>query len=263
MVPSATSHRNGRSTLARREHGTRTRSTWTLVVLLLVLVAALDARAEPPSFTLPGRKPDSRERWGLFLGRAAHVAIGLDYRVQYPTRTVFLNTVSLARIMEEGQLGSPKRLSELVRRLRPDITDVTARVLFEVKPDDEESRGEGREQAKRYLAALNAAVDPDKKLVGGIGFESSLFLEFENGGALWQLSWRTPEPGVTLYRWSYRSKKPHATWKERAAQKEEELPREEIDQRGELAEQAILAAYEKGERPAGFQGQVYLPVDCR
>ncbi len=246
-----------------RELGRRTRSTWGLAGFLLVLVAALGAQAEPPSSTLPGRKPDSKEPWGAFLGRAAHVAIGIDYRVQHPSRTVFLDTVSLAKIMEEGQLGNPKRLSALVRLLRPDITDTSARVLFEVKPDDEESRGEAREQAGRYLAALNAAVDPDKKLVGGTGFEGSLFLEFENGGALWQLSWRTPEPGVTLYRWSYRRKKPNATWRERAAQKEEELPREEIERSGELAEQAIRAAYEKGERPAGFQGQVYLPGDCR
>jgi hypothetical protein len=68
---------------------------------------------------------------------------------------------------------------------------------------------------------------------------------------------------VTLYRWSYQREKPPASWKERAAQKEEELPREEIEQRGGLAEQAIRAAYDKGERPNGFQGQVYLPGDCR
>jgi hypothetical protein len=136
-------------------------------------------------------------------------------------------------------------------------------VLFELKPDDDESRREGREQVGRYLTALNEAVEPNKKLVGGTGFEGALFLEFENGGALWRLSWRTPEPGVTLYRWSYRRKKPGASWKERAAQKEEELPREEVELRGELAEQAIRAAYAGSERPKGFQGQVYLPVDCR
>ncbi|HYO53316.1 hypothetical protein [Archangium sp.] len=183
--------------------------------------------------------------------------------MQHPSNRVFLNTANLSRIVKEGKLGDPERLPELVRLLRPDITDTRLLVLFEVKPDDEESRDEGREQAGRYLAALNAAVDPDKKLVGGTGFEGSLFLEFENGGALWQLSWRTPEPGVTLYRWSYRRKKPHASWRERAAQREEALPGEEVEQRGELAEQAIRAAYEGGERPAGFQGQVYLPGDCR
>jgi hypothetical protein len=246
-----------------KERGIRTRSTWRLVGFLVVLVAALGAQAEPPSFRLPGRQMDSREPWGAFLGRAAHVAIGQAYVVQHPSSRVFLNTVDLSTIVEEGELGNPEHLSELVRRLRPDITDTRLLVLFEVKPDDEESRGEGRQQAGRYLAALNAAVDPGKKLVGGTGFEGSLFLEFESGGALWQLSWRTPEPGVTLYRWSYRRKNPKASWKERAAQKEEALPREEVEQRGELAEQAIRAAYEGGERPKGFQGQVYLPGDCR
>ncbi|WNG38660.1 hypothetical protein F0U61_37070 [Archangium violaceum] len=245
-----------------KERGTRTRSTLGLACFLVVLVTALGAHAEPPSSTLPGRKPDSWEPWGAFLGRAAHTAVGIEYSARHPARVVFLNTASLSRIVKEGKLGDPERLSELVRLLRPDITDTSARVLFEVKPDNEKSHAEAREQARRYLAALNEAVDPDKKLVGGTGFEGSLFLEFENGGALWQLSWRTPEPGVTLYRWSYRRKKPHASWKERAAQKEEALPREEVEHRGELAEQAIRAAYEGGKRPKGFQGQVYLPGDC-
>jgi hypothetical protein len=234
-----------------------------LAGVLLVLVATLGAQAEPPAYKLPGRQPDSKEHWGAFLGKAAHEVIGLEYRVQHPSGGVFLDPANLSTIVKEGDLGDPKRLSEFVRRLRPDITDTRLLVLFEIKPDDEQSRREGREQAGRYLAALNEAVDPDKRLTGGTGFEGSLFLEFENGGALWQLSWRTPEPGVTLYRWSYRRKQPQASWKERAAQKEEELPREEIEQRGELAEQAIRAAYGGGERPKGFQGQVYRPVDCR
>ena len=249
--------------LDMKKSGRRTRSTFGLAGFLLVLVAALGAQAEPPSSTLPGRQPDSKEPWGAFLGKAAHYAIGRAYSVQHPSSVVFLDTVSLVDIVKEGKLGDPERLSEFVRRLRPDITDTRLLVLFELKPDNEASRREGRQQAGRYLAALNEAVEPDKKLTGGTGFEGSLFLEFENGGALWQLSWRTPEPGVTLYRWSYRRKQAQASWKERATQKAEELPREEMEQRGELAEQAIRAAYEGGERPKGFQGQVYLPGDCR
>jgi hypothetical protein len=245
-----------------KELGSRMRSTWTLAVFLLVLVAALSAQAEPPSSRLPGRKPDSMEPWGAFLGRAAHLAIGRQYSAQHPTNAVFLDPAKLYDIVKEGELGDPERLPEFVRRLRPDITDTRALVLFEIKPDHEEGRKEGREQARRYLAALNGAVNPGKKLAGGTGFEGSLFLEFENGGALWQLSWRTPEPGVTLYRWSYRRENPHASWKERAAQKEEALPREEAEQRGEMAEQALRAAYEGSKFPNGFQGQVYLPVDC-
>ena len=246
-----------------KNSGTRTRSTLGLAGFLLVLVAALGVQAQPPSFTLPGRQPDSREPWDAFLGKTAHEAIGRAYLVQHPFNAVFLNTVDLYRIVARGKLGDPERLSGFVRRLRPDITDTDALVLFELKPDNEESHEKGRAEAGRYLAALNEVVRPDKKLTGGTGFEGSLFLDFENGGALWQLSWRTPEPGVTLYRWSYRRKKPGASWKERAAQKEEALPREEIEQRGELAEQAIRAAYDGGEWPKGFQGQVYLPVDCR
>ncbi|MCY1080986.1 hypothetical protein [Archangium lansingense] len=245
-----------------KSSGSRTRSTLGLAGFLLVVVAALGARAEPPSSKLPGRKPDSREPWGAFLGNAAHDAIGREYRMQHPFNAVFLDA-NLSTIVGDGKLGNPKRLSKFVGLLRPDITDTRLLVLFEIKPDDEESRSEGREQVGRYLAALNEAVEADNKLTRGTGFEGTLFLEFENGGVLWKLSWRTPEPGVTLYRWSYRRKQPGASWKERAAQKEEELPREEVEQRGELAEQAVRAAYGGGERPKGFQGQVYLPADCR
>ena len=183
--------------------------------------------------------------------------------MQHPSRLVFLDPTDLFTIIRDGELGNPSRLSELVRRLRPDITDINALVLFEIKPDNEEGRKEGREQAGRYLSALNDAVKPHMKLVGGTHFEGSLFLDFENGGSLWQLSWRTPEPGVTLYRWSYRRKKPNASWKELTAQREEELPKDEIEEHGERAEQALRAAYEEGTWPSDFQGQVYRPVDCR
>jgi hypothetical protein len=241
------------------------RGTWRtgwLAGFLLVLAVALGARAEPPVSRLPGRKPDSREPWGAFLGRAAHFVLGQQYRVEHPGHAVFLDTASLFIIVEEGKLGNAKRLSELVRRLRPDITDADALVLFEIKPDNAEGLQEGRAQAGRYLAALNEVAEPHKKLVGGTGFEGSLFLDFEEGGALWQLSWRTPEPGVTLYRWSYRRKKPHTSWKERAAQKDEALPSQEAEQHGAVAEQVLRAAYAQGEWPSDFEGHVYLPVDC-
>ena len=47
------------------------------------------------------------------------------------------------------------------------------------------------------------------------------------------------------------------------AQKEEALPREEMEKRGEEAERAIRAAYQWGEVPSDFNGRVYLPVECR
>lgn len=246
-----------------REHGARMKSTLERVGFLLMVVVALVAQAGPPSSKLPGRKPDSREPWGAFLGKAAHFVMGRQYRLEHPANVVFLDTSSLYDIVREGKLGDPNRLSEFVRGLRPDITDTRALVLFEIKPDHAVGRLEGREQAGRYLAALNEVAVPGKKISGGTGFEGSLFLEFEDGGALWQLTWRTPEPGVSLYRWSYRTKKPNTSWKERAAQQEKEVPREEMEARGAEVEQAIRAAYQQGEWPSDFQGHVYLPVECR
>ena len=245
-----------------KKRGNRRRSHWSLAGFVLVLLTALAAQAQPPSFTLPGRKPDSNEPWGAFLGRSAHFVIGQQYSVQYSKSVVFLDTVDLSTIMRRGELGDPERLSEFVRLLRPDITDTTLLVLFEVKPDTPQGLREGRKQAGNYLEALNEAVEPDKKLSGGTGFDGSLFLDFEQGGALWRLTWRTPEPGVVLYRWSYRRKGAGESWQERVAQKEEDVPREEVDKRGELAELALRAAYGQGDFPSGFQGQVYRPVDC-
>lgn len=244
------------------ERAARTSKALSLVGSFLILLVALGVQAGPPVTTLPGRKPDSAEPWGAFLGRAAHEAIGRQYRVQHPFNTVFLDPVNLSTIVRDGKLGDPERLSKFVRLLRPDITDARALVLFEIKPDTEAGLEEGRDQSRRYLAALNEAAEPAKKLAGGTGFEGALFVEFERGRVLWQLSWRTPEPGVTLYRWSSRRAKSQALWKELVAQKEEELSREEAEQGGAAVEQAIRAAYDKGDWPDDFQGQVYLPVDC-
>ena len=110
-----------------------------------------DLRRASGASHLPARKPDSKEPWDAFLGKAAHLAIGRQYRVQHPTNVVFLDTVSLYNIVRRARLGDPERLAEFVRLLRPDITDTRALVLFEIKPDD---------------------------------VEGSLLLEFENGGAL-------------------------------------------------------------------------------
>lgn len=67
---------------------------------------------------------------------------------------------------------------------------------------------------------------------------------------------------MTLYRWSYRRKKPEATWKERAAQAQLELPFDEVEKHGQVVEQVLQDAFERGEVPGDFPGHVYLPVDC-
>ncbi|WP_245815084.1 hypothetical protein [Cystobacter ferrugineus] len=103
------------------KHATRARNTWRLAGLLLVLVVAFGAQAAPPISRLPGREPDSKEPWDASLGKAAHLAIGRQYRVQHPTNVVFLDTVSLYNIVRRARLGDPQRLAEFVKLLRPDI----------------------------------------------------------------------------------------------------------------------------------------------
>lgn len=245
-----------------KKHAGRTRSIWRLASLLLVLGVSLAAEAAPPTIKLPARNPNSTEPWGAYLGRNAHLVIGKQYALQHPFNRVFLDSVDLYTIVEEGEVGDPRRLPEFVRLLRPDITDTVERVLFEIKPDNEQGSKQGREQAARYLAALNSVVKSNKTFSGGTGLDGSLFIEFEDGGVLWQLSWRTPEPGVTLYRWSYRRAKPHTSWQQRADQPQEELSREEVETHGEVVERMLRATYEGGEWPSGVQGRVYRPVDC-
>jgi hypothetical protein len=126
--------------MALISRGRKTRRTWGLVGFLLVLMTASLAQAEPPSLTHPGRKPDSMEPWGAFLGKAAHEVIGIQYTLEHPTHRVFLNHSDIRTIVREGRLGEPERLSELVSGLRPDITDTFALVLFEIKPDTEDGR---------------------------------------------------------------------------------------------------------------------------
>src|SRR5690349_10383972 len=101
----------GRRGVDMKPCGIRMRCTW-LAGVLLVLGVALGARAEPPSSKLPGRKPDATEPWSVFLGRAAHLAIGRQYRVQYPSNRVFLDPVDLYDIVERAKLGDPERLPE-------------------------------------------------------------------------------------------------------------------------------------------------------
>jgi hypothetical protein len=100
-------NRTGGEHVGHENSGTRTRSTLGLAAFLLVLVAALGAQAEPPSSKLPGRKPDSKEPWGAFLGKAAHMAIGRAYIVQHPTNAVFLDNASLSRVVGKGSWGTP------------------------------------------------------------------------------------------------------------------------------------------------------------
>lgn len=88
-------------------------------------------------YKVPGRKPDSQLPWELFLGNASHRLIAYIYGTRYPTNVVYYNNYNIKRILREQRLGDWSLLSESERDMRPDITDVSAREVFEIKSYNE------------------------------------------------------------------------------------------------------------------------------
>jgi hypothetical protein len=162
---------------------------------------------EPPGqplqgHSVPGRKPDSEMPWELFLGNAAHRLIAYMYSVNHPGNQGFYNKDTLAAILRQSGLGDPSRLLPNERELRPDITDTTPRVLFEIKPWNDRGLLEGRQKAQTYLAALNRATSPNRRFSGGTDFRGEILIRFAQGHHIWRLEWQTTEPGVVQYRWT-------------------------------------------------------------
>ena len=267
-----------------QEHTQRVKSAWMLSSLVFLLscsapVATLspasrhqpallttqstESCSEPGSkipqvYKAPGHKPGSKEPWVFFLGNAAHEAITHVYGVYHPANTVYYNSVGIRDIVRRERIGDDSRLLENERKLRPDITDVTDRVLFELKPDNTEGLQEGRVQAKQYLAALNRTIVSGDGFMGGTDFQGAILLQFQRGLRVWRLEWHTPEPGVTLYRWK-RSPSRHDTPKEAyLARQWEELPEEELKRYTPMAEQIIKTVASGQELPKDSHAKFYL-----
>ncbi len=88
-------------------------------------------------YNVPGRSPDSEMPWEFFLGNAAHRLIAYMYRVRHPENAGFYNTESILTIIDDSGLGDASSLLPAERELRPDITDVLKRAVFEIKPWNE------------------------------------------------------------------------------------------------------------------------------
>ncbi|HYO56280.1 hypothetical protein [Archangium sp.] len=264
----------------------RVKSTWSLASLLLLASCTAHVATRSPASTqrptilrtqstelcgepdskttpvykAPGRKTGSKEPWAFFLGNAAHEAIAHVYGVYYPGNTVYYNRVGIRDIVKQERIGDGSRLQENEREIRPDITDISDRVLFEVKPDNEEGLQEGREKVQQYLAALNRTIVSGERFVGGTGFQGAILLQFERGLHVWQLEWHTAEPGVTLYRWK-RSQGRYDTPKDAYMAKQwEELPKEEMEWYKPMAEQVIERVASGQELPKDSHPKFYLVV---
>ncbi|MFE8596494.1 hypothetical protein [Archangium violaceum] len=212
-------------------------------------------------YNVPGRNPDSRMPWQLFLGGASHRLIAHMYSVHYPDTRAYYNKESIAAIIGDTSIGRASLLLPDERQLRPDITDVTRRVLFEIKPWHEQGLLEGREEARTYLTALNRSILAGRHFTGGTDFHGEILIRFARGQYIWRLEWRTSEPGVTLYRWTRSQQRLESEAAAYEAGQWTDLSVEELHQYGGWVEKAVEDMISRREKLATVSGAMGLVID--
>jgi hypothetical protein len=212
-------------------------------------------------YTVPGRNPHSQEPWEFFLGNAAHRLIAYMYKVNYPNHIAYFNNQTLLAIVADTGIGDSSRLLPNERNMRPDITDVTTLVLFEIKPWNERGLLEGREEVQIYLAALNRAVASGMSFMRGTDFQGQVLIRFAQGEYIWRLEWQTPEPGITLYRWTRSQQRFESERAAYEAGKWVDLPAEELRQYGGWVEQAVEEMVTRREQLATISGALGVVID--
>jgi hypothetical protein len=147
------------------------------------------------------------------------------------------------------------------RVLRPDITDVSIRHVFEIKPWNEAARQEGQQEVQTYLAAMNRALRVGRSFSGGVDFHGEMLIRFAQGQYIWRLEWRTTEPGVTQYRWTRSQQRFESAADAADAGQWVNLTEEEMRQYGGWVGQAVEGMVSRRERLATVSGAVGLVID--
>ncbi|WP_143177860.1 hypothetical protein [Cystobacter ferrugineus] len=219
------------------------------------------SRPPPEGYNVPGRSPNSEMPWEFFLGNAAHRLIAYMYGVHYPQNRAFYNTKTIDAILEDARLGDKYRLLPSERNLRPDITDVTALYVFEIKPWNEKGLLEGRQEVQVYLAVLNRAVSPEASFLGGTEFQGEVLIRFARGQYIWRLEWRTNEPGVVQYRWTRSQQRFESEVAAYDAGLWVVLTEQEMRQYGGWVGQAVEGLVSRRERLATLRGAVGIVIE--
>lgn len=212
-------------------------------------------------YKVPGRKPDSQMHWKLFLGNASHRLIAYIYGTRYPTNTVFYNNTPIKRILEKSDIGDPSLLPETERELRPDITDTSARNVFEIKPQGEQGLQEGTREVQTYLLALNRTLTPTNGFSAGKSFEGEILIQFAQGQYLWRLEWCTTAPGVTQYQWTRSQERLDSNVAAYRAGQWVELSEQELKQYGGWVARAVEGMVDRRERLATLSGAIGVAID--
>ncbi len=212
-------------------------------------------------YEVPGRNPNSQMPWKFFLGNASHRLIAYIYGVRHPEHEVYYNTESISVILAKARRGDVSRLNPDERTIRPDITDTSILALFEIKPWNEQGLREGREEARRYLTALNRAILSGRHFTGGTDFQGEILIRFAGGQNIWRLEWRTTEPGVVQYQWT-RSQYPFES--EAAAYKDGrwvEFTEQELQRYGGWVAKAVEDMVERREKLSTLSGAIGIVIE--
>jgi hypothetical protein len=248
----------------------RAAQRWAVLVLWGMLAScasegeATRGESATPSvqgYNVPGRNPNSQAPWEFFLGNAAHRLIAYMYKVNHPERIAYFNSKTLSEIIANNGIGDPSRLLPHERNLRPDITDISALNLFEIKPWGERGLQEGRQEAQSYLAALNRAVSEGGSFTGGTGFQGQMLIRFAQGQYIWRLEWQTSDPGVVQYRWTRSQQRFESAAEASDAGQWVSLSVEEMRLYGGWVGRAVEGMVTRREQLATFSGAMGLVID--
>jgi hypothetical protein len=199
--------------------------------------------------------------WEFFLGHAAHRVIAYMYGVKHPGNRAFYNTTSVYEIVVEGEFGDASRLLQHERNLRPDITDITALYVFEIKPWNEQGLREGLQEVLVYLDALNRVILYGPRFLGGTDFHGELLIRFAQGQHIWRLEWRTTEPGVIQYRWTRSQERFDSEAAAYKAGQWVELTTHELRQYGGWVGLVVEDMISRREQLATFSGTVGIVIN--
>jgi hypothetical protein len=134
----------------------------------------------------------------FYIGNSAHIAIAAHYASLHRADAAFYNFSPISAILAAaaalGIAVNPAAVRAAQLGLRPDITNLTRRHLYEIKPVA--ARALGAAEARLYLAAFLAAGLP--MTLGPVGESGTSGTVPAPGG--WYI-FSAPEPGVVTYRY--------------------------------------------------------------
>ena len=176
-----------------------------------------DGREVEAYYIAPGRP--GNQPWMWFLGLSAHNLIAYHY-VGYhlqEKKGIYTNFYPVSTILTDARIGDPSRLTPKEANSKPDITNVSSREVFEIKPWNSQGEADARKEVRDYQSALNKGmgVPPGGRgssgpsrypFLLGQGADGQLAVQFLGGRMVWRLTWKTTEDGVVLYKWQKTSK---------------------------------------------------------